>query len=193
MIFLLTHNTKGTTGFRFTGGQVFSEGRWRHPNGMWTLEDEVEEEEIEDIIEELSISDGEALRSELAAFHERCERHRQHALEQESLSQENARLAREKIARIQDAQTDTKLSDAQDLARHLRAIPRGQDLEIECAGGRKRKFACTDRGPSVVFYKKGGRVPWMLPCTERQLAGLMAGTMKVVYWKRTNRAAIEAV
>lgn len=193
MIQILTHDTKGTTGWRIDGAQVFSEGRWRHPNGMWSVTDEVHFEDAADVFEDLEEEDAQALLNELDAREERARLHTELAREQERQAQENARIAREKITAIHDRKEAAKISDARELFEKLRSLPAEETLEVECADGRKRSFARNHRGPCVVFFKKGGYVPWMLPCTESQAAGLIAGTKKVVYWKRTNRALIESV
>ena len=194
MVQVLSHNSRDLTGWRIgASGRVFSAGSWRHPNGVWSMQDEVEEEEASDILEDLSEDDGQALLSELEARKVRAGKHETLLRDEALRAQERSAVAQERIAQIMAKRTASQIPAAQKLAGRLNALPQGESIEVKCAGDRERTFTRNERGLAVVFFKQGGRVPWSLPCTEHEIAGLLAGTMKVTYWKRTNRANVGPV
>tara|TARA_R110000824_G_scaffold399450_1_gene604921 strand:- start:805 stop:1350 length:546 start_codon:yes stop_codon:yes gene_type:complete len=173
VIQILTNTRTEAHGWRLgEHGRVYSGGKWRALNGMWELEEELGTDEADEALDYLSEADAGLLLSELQAAADRAAK----GGEMKQLTEE----ATEKAARAKWAELKVQMS--KDHRRpHTVATYSGSRL--------KQTFAFAYGAMNVVYVKRGGSVQWLLAVTDEQAVALLAGTMKLVYWKNSNQSA----
>lgn len=90
--------------------------------------------------------------------------------------------ARDEVERRIEAARSTKRETVDEMLAILRAAPIGRRVRVDALSGGWGSFVHLGGGAlAAAFYKRGGRVLWTLPVTERDARALLSGEAAITY------------